>query len=203
MVLVETRIQGETFTHKILWECCVRQMETARRRKKGTMYFHITAMLMAYLTYEAYLNFLGDRFAHGIWRNEREFFSKGPYKGIEGKLKKIMEHCPITAVKKGQRPYQTIKQLKELRDFLSHCKPDKYTKTIIHHRDNEPPLFGKYDKMEHLVSNEKAEIAVKDVREFIEFLHKQAAQHTKDTWFGKEALEGIRGYSSGDSRVKT
>jgi len=90
-----------------------------------------------------------------------------------------------------------------LRDFLSHCKPDKYTKTFIHHRDNEPPLFGKYDMMEQLVSKDQAEAAVKDVREFIEFLHAQAARHTKDIWFGKEALEGIRGYSSGDSRAKT
>ena len=203
MTLVETNIVGETFTHKILWECCLRQMDTARRRKKGTKYFHITAMLMAYLTYEAYINFLGDRFAHETWKNEREFFSKAPYKGIDGKLKKIMENCPITGITKGQRPYQTIKQLKTLRDLLSHCKPDKFKKTIIHHRDNEPPLFGKYDKLEMLVSKEKAEMAVKDVEEFIEFIHKQAAQHTKDIWFGKEALSGIRGYSSGDSRVKT
>lgn len=158
---------------------------------------------MAYLTYEAYINFLGDRFAPDIWKNEREFFSRGTYHGIEGKLKKIQERCPLTGIVKGKRPYRTIKKLKNLRDFLSHCKPDKYMKTIIHSRDNEPPLFGKYDKLGTLVSEEEAEIAVADVKEFVEFLHKQAAKHTKDIWFGEEALTGIRGYSWSDSRVKT
>ena len=199
---VETNIYGETFTHKILWECCQRQMETARRRKKGTKYFNMTAMLMAYLTYEAYINFLGERFAPDIWVNEREFFSKAPYQGIEGKLKKIQERCPIGAIEKGGRPYQTIKKLKDLRDFLSHCKPDKYYKTIIHTRDKEPPLFGKYDKLGTLVTPEKAEIAVADVKAFIGFLHKQASRHTQDIWFA-EALEGIRGYSTSESRTKT
>ncbi len=181
----------------------MRQIKTARRRKKGTKYFHITAMLMAYLTYEAYINFLGDRFAPDVWKNEREFFSKKPYKGIQGKLKKILERCPMPDLKKGQRPYQTIMGLKKLRDFLSHCKPDKYTKTIIHNPDNiDILIFGKYDKIEQLVSKEKAEAAVKDVRELIEFLHEHAAQHTNDKWFGSEALGGIRGHSSHDSRIK-
>ncbi len=206
--LVETNIYGETFTHKTLWECCLRQMDAAKRRKKGQQYFHITAMLMAYLTYEAYINFLGDRFARDIWKNEREFFSKknNKYKGIEGKLKLLQERCPLTGIKKGQRPYQTIKELKELRDFLSHCKPDKYTRTIVHHRDNEPPLFGNYDKISSFVSEAKAKIAVIDTEEFIEFLHKQAAKQAKkikDIWFGEKALAGIRGHSFSDSRVKT
>lgn len=201
MTLAETNIYGETFTHKVLWECCLRQMATAKRRKKGQMYFHITAMLMAYLTYEAYINFLGDRFASDVWEKEGDFFSKGTYKGIEGKLRKIQEKCPLTGINMGQRPYQTIKKLKELRDYLSHCKPDKYTKKIVHARDKEPPLFGKYDKLETLVSKEQAEIAIADVKEFIEFLHKQAAKHTKDIWFGEKALTGIRGYSSSHSSV--
>ncbi len=203
--LVETQIRGETFTHKILWECCLRQIETARRRTRGTKYFHITAMLMAYLTYEAYITFLGDRFAPEIWKDEREFFSKPPYSGIEGKLKKIGECCPISGINKGRRPYQTIKNLKILRDFLSHCKPDKYELTTIHSRDNEPPLFGEYGKIDKLVSKKQAGIAIKDVEEFIVLLHTQASKRSKDIWFGRyatDALGGIRGYSSSDSRAK-
>jgi hypothetical protein len=105
-----------------------------------------------------------------------------------------------------RQSFQTIKKLKELRDFLSHCKPDKYTTTIVHHRNNEPPLFGNYDKMSFSVSEEKAKIAVIDTEEFIEFLHKQAAKQArkiKDVWFGEKALAGIRGHSFSDSRVKT
>ena len=75
----------------------------------------------------------------------------------------------------------------------------------MHHRDNEPPLFDKYDKMSSLVSEEKAKIAVADTEEFIEFLHDQAAKQAKrlkDIWFGEKALSGIREHSSSDSRVK-
>ncbi len=53
------------------------------------MYFDLSAMLMAYLTYEAYLNFLGTRVTPSDWENEREFFRKAPYKGTEGKLKRM------------------------------------------------------------------------------------------------------------------
>ena len=199
---IETTITGEIFTHKILWECCLRQMETAKRRKKGSKYFHISAMLLAYLTYEAYINFLGDRFAPEIWAKERDFFTSKKYQGLEGKLKFLIEKIPITGIKKGQRPYQTIKKLKSLRDFLNHGKVDKYEKIIVHHRDKEPPLFGSYGKLDILVSPKLAEIAISDVREFIEFLHVQAMKRSSDIWFGDEPLDGIHSHSSGDSRVK-
>ena len=46
----------------------------------------MSSMLLAYLTYEAYINFLGDRFASDVWKNEKAFFAKKPYYGLEGKL---------------------------------------------------------------------------------------------------------------------
>jgi len=176
-------------------------METAKRRRKGAKYFRISGMLLAYLTYEAYINFLGGRFASDVWENERAFFAKKHYRGLEGKLKLLSERIPIVGIKKDQRPYQTIRNLKVLRDFLSHGKTDKYEKTIIHHRDEEPLLWpdGKLDK---LVTPELANRAALDVREFIEFLHAQAVKHIKDIWFGNEPLGGIRWHASSDSKVK-
>ncbi len=62
----KTTISGELFTHKILWECCQLSCKAAKKaseEKAGPIYDEVTAMLMAYLTYEAYINFLGDRVA--------------------------------------------------------------------------------------------------------------------------------------------
>ena len=204
MMLAKTKIDGETFTHKILWQCCLMQIETARRRKRGAQYFHMSAMLMAYLTYEAYINFLGERLAPDEWAKEREFFRKEPYQGIEGKLKLISEKSFIVGIEKGKRPYQTIINLKKFRDFLSHGKPNKYSKTIQHTRDNMPPLFGNYDKIDSLVTPEQAEIAVEDVEEFIRFLHEQVKKinkfDTPDSWIMQDSpLNGALGHVSSET----
>jgi hypothetical protein len=201
-MLLETKISGENFTHRILWECCLRHMKTAKRRKKGSKYFHISAMLLAYLTYEAYINFLGDRFAPDIWKIEKEFFTKKPYYGLEGKLKLLSEKIPIVGIIKGRRPYQTISKLKVLRDFLSHGKIDRYENTIIHDRDKEPRLLPD-GKLDNLIKPESADRAVLDVTKFIKFLHSQAAKQTKDIWFGDEPLVGMRWHASSHSKVKT
>ncbi len=192
MSTAETEIEGESLTHRILWQCCILQMEIARNQPKGAMYFHLTAMLTAYLTYEAYLNYVGERVAPSEWANEKEFFNKDPYKGIEGKLKKIAEVCGITNINKGVRPYQTITTLGDLRDCVVHGKPDKFKVKSEHPRDIEQSLHG-HDQLTQLVSPEKSERAIHDIEEFVEFLHQQARKHVHDIWFGDKALSGLLG----------
>ena len=177
-------------------------MKAAKRRKTATQHFYMSAMLMAYLTYESYINFLGDRFAPEIWAKEREFFVQKAYRGLPGKLKYLAKTIPIKGIKTGQRPMQTITKLKKLRDFLSHGIVDKYEKTITHYRDKEPPLFGPYGRIDKLVTPELAARAVFDVREFIEFLHRQARKHTEDIWFGEIPWDGLRAHAMSDSRTK-
>lgn len=204
MTIVRTKIKGELFTHRVLWECCQRQLEaaeTARMNKTGPLYFELAAMLMAYLTYEAYINFLGDRLAPEIWKDERNYFNTDPYRGIEGKLKKIAEICNIKDIQKGERPYQTIIELNTLRNYLAHAKPDKYEKVIEHSRENEPTLF--HPELDQLVTPEKAKLAIDDVQAFVEYLHAEASSHVDDIWFGDEALEGPSQHSEGDTTAKT
>jgi len=200
----KTTIKGELFTHKILWECCelnCQAAEKAAAEKTGTIYWELTEMLMAYLTYEAYINFLGDRVAPEAWRNEREFFNNDPYRGIAGKLKKITEVCYIRDLKKGERPYQTVNELCKLRDYLSHGKPDKYEIEIAHSRRNQPSLF--HSNLYELVTPEKMKRALEDVKSFIDFLHHTAAPYVKDTLFGDKPLDGIIEHSAGDTSKRT
>jgi len=185
-------------------------MEAGRSTNKGgRLYFDMATMLMVFLTYEAYLNFLGNHVAPEIWRNERIYFSKPPYVGVNGKLKKILEVCGNINVDKGKRPYQTIQELRKLRDFLSHGKPIKFGKTISHHVDHDPPLFD--TGLSKYITPRKAERAIKDTEQFIESLYKDARLYAKRmykgnlsrTWdiifYGDKALNGPIEYSSAHS----
>jgi len=188
----------------ILWECCglnCQAAETANAEKTGPIYYELTAMLMAYLTYEAYINFLGDRVAPDVWNNERDFFNNDPYRGIAGKLKKISEVCHIQELKKGERPYQTVIELCKLRDYLSHGKPDKYETEVEHSRHNQPSLF--HSKLYELVTQEKMKRALEDVKSFIDFLYCSAAPYVNDPLFGDKPLEGVFEHSAGDSSTRT
>jgi len=180
-------------------------METSRRRKRGAMYFHIPAMLMAYLTYESYINYLGDRIAPEIWKKEREYFREPPYHGIEGKLNLILEKCKINSIDLAKGPYQNIVRLKHFRDYLSHGKPDKYELIKLHIRNKEPSLFDGYDKLSKFVTKEKSESSVKSVKLFIDELHHKILKSIKGNLFkidGKNPLTGIMGHSSSESRRK-
>src|SRR5947209_6836825 len=144
MATAITKSEGENLTHRVLWQCCLRQAEIARKIEKGRKYFDLTTMLMAYFAYEAYLNFVGSRVAAADWANERAFFAKPPYQGTEGKLQRIVVVCGLPAVSKGARPYQTIEHLARLRDLIAHAKPDRYEREIEHSVDEERPMFGPY-----------------------------------------------------------
>ena len=204
MKLAETTIRGETFTFRVLWDCCVAQMEAAEKTDGGRQPYYITSMLMAYLTYESYINFLEDRFAPREWAKQREFFgpkSQSGYRGISGKLKYLCEKIPIEGIKRDRRPMKTISELKKIRDFLSHGPMERYEKTIVHQRGKEPPLFG-YGKIDRLVSQASATKAVQDVKEAIIFLHSQAFEHTNDIWFGKDPFDDFIAHADSDSKTK-
>ncbi|HEY4487740.1 MAG TPA: hypothetical protein VI483_03190 [Candidatus Paceibacterota bacterium] len=191
---VTTKIEGELITHRLLWRCCIKQMEAARSRENDASYFHLTAMLMAYFTYEAYLNFLGDRIAPKVWEDERRYFSKKPYRGADGKLRKIAEICGFE-IERGKRPHETIVELEKLRNFVAHGKPDKYEEKVKHQPEREPSMFG-YDTLSKYITQEKAERAINDGKEFIEFLHERCRAKVRDGWYGDKALEGSLGYAS-------
>jgi len=196
----KTTYNGETFTHRVLWDCCRQQMKAATNATKGARSFHIAAMLMAYLAYEAYLNYVGSRVAPDAWENEQDFFSQTGYRGTEGKLRKILEVCGLKQPNKGNRPYQTLSELKSLRNFLAHGKLDSYQTEQIHHRDIEPPLFPQ-DTLDKSVTPKKAERALEDTEKFIEFLHESIRPHINDIWFGDKALGGISQHCSSDTHT--
>jgi hypothetical protein len=71
------------------------------------MYYQMAGMVMAYFTFEAYLNFVGSSVEPTAWKDERDFFSKGQYRGTQGKLKLLCEKYQIK-VDRDKRPYLTL-----------------------------------------------------------------------------------------------
>src|SRR3989304_5220155 len=89
--IASTRYSGGEYTHRFLWRCVQKQLEAARSGPEGSRYFHLSAMVPGYFVFEAYINYLGETLDKDTWQKEGAFFSKEPYRGTEGKLKKLLE----------------------------------------------------------------------------------------------------------------
>lgn len=122
--MLETTYKGRSFLHRELWRVVHIQGEIIEERKgRGAFYNDLIAMVFALHTVEAYLNFVGELLAPAIWKDERNYFRKEPYRGFEGKMRKVMElvSLPWTA---DVRPLKTVLDLKELRDLIAHPKTE-------------------------------------------------------------------------------
>lgn len=167
--LFETTVQGEVFTHRILWSACQRQMHVARGAESGSWYFYLTAMLMGFMTFEAYINFLVSKVEPELWKGERNVFRTAPYKGTFGKLLKLCELHDVPYPDKGRRPYQTVARLNDLRDIVAHGKPETFTFSVRHRKEENPATI--MYSLDDYVSDKEAERAVTDVKELIESIH--------------------------------
>jgi len=185
----KTTIEGRLKTHIMLWSACMKIYELAKeafQNKKPCFDYQLTTILLTYLTYEAYLNYLGSIVAPDEWQHERNYFNSKVYRGHEGKLKKICEKISYK-FNKSTRPYQTIKKLSRYRNLLVHGKPELYRKCLVHKKNNEPSLFG-HAEINKLVSHDNMVCAIKDIEDFVEKLNYQAKTRFPDELTAEHAL---------------
>jgi hypothetical protein len=201
MTKVRTSVEGERFLHKDLWRVVERQLEHATAIPRGAFYDDLVAMVFALLALEAYLNFVGERIAPEIWKDEREFFRKEPYRGFDGKLRKILELVGIMEPARDVRPYSTVWLLKDLRDLIAHAKLMRFGSVIEHTADEEPSMF--YSPLRDVITHENAEGARDDIKAFIETIHAAAIPKVGDIWFGPAAFGGTVQYSSSHGTLAT
>jgi len=159
-------VTGQVFTHQYLWNCASLLLSQPESKSPSDAYFRMAGMIMAYFTYEAYLNLIGPLIDREAWKNEREFFSKSPYRGTEGKLKRICEKIGIN-IERDKRPYLTMRELKKLRDFLAHGKHEVYAYELEVERGQTPDMFRDV-RIYEMVTAAKANDALKDTVEFLE-----------------------------------
>jgi len=195
MTKAQTSVSGENYTHRILWTCARKQLEVARAEPPGNWYFELSAMLMVYFTYEAYLNFLGDRIDTDTWAREKDFFSKPPYRGTAGKQRRLLEVLSMTPAQSGTRPFATISELASLRDAVAHGKPEKFDINVKHSANRQPS--GMKPWLRNRVTKSNAERAFTDVEQFINTLHAKAVEKFGSGVVQPHALVGSLAFSVG------
>ena len=186
--MLDTTYKGRSFLHRELWRVVEMQGEIAEERQgRGVFYNDLVAMVFALHTVEAYLNFIGELLAPAIWKDERNYFRKVPYRGFEGKLRKVLELVSLSwAV--ADRPLKTVLQLKELRDLIAHPKTEQLGGSV-QTPGNEVPFPLAVPTLSKMVTAEACAVSIHDVEEFLDNIH-TAAQPQDDIWFGPRALRG-------------
>lgn len=196
--MLKTTSEGQTFPHRFLWGVVEEQAQLANAREREWSRPALVAMVFGFLTVEAYLNFVGERLAPGIWQDERNYFRREPFRGWDGKLRKVMELVEMPWPATITRPLKTILELRELRDRIAHPKPEKLTSEILH-EEGTPAPFLDFTLRAKFTPKDKLARAVHDVEEFLNHVHCLAAPKVNDIRFGSEALRGPDEHSWGST----
>jgi len=193
--MLKTTYEGEEILHRLLWHIVEEESERAAMLARGWFNPSAVAMVFAFHTIEAYLNYVGERLAPDIWKQERNYFRREPYRGWEGKLRKVLELAGLTW-NPGERPLSTVLQLRQLRDLLAHGKPEKLEGEFLHPAGTESPTpVSTLRKM--IVPQEKLQTVLSDVEQFLCQIHSLAKPKVKanDNFFGGHPLQGTSEYS--------
>ena len=175
---VETKVEGEQFVYRHLWQVVVRQCQ----HRPANLYDHLVAMVFAFHTLEAYLNFIGVRL--------RSTFVDPPYLSFEKKLREVMQRLDLAEPDRSVRPYRTIWDLKGLRDEIAHGKHVQFLRVFEHDASEEPRMAGGF--LDARVTKRGAVRAVQDVRRFIRFIHEAAkVKRPDDVTLRQAPLGGI------------
>lgn len=192
------------YPHEILWRSALQSLElidTNESTREDRL--SIQALLSGFLSFEGFINFLGLEVFPKIWGNERQFFSRGDYVGIEGKLAYLFEKLPDLELKKGEEPFQTFKKVKRVRDKLSHPKPYEYKKILeIESDDDHYPEFS--TEWKEFEEKKKVQVALNRLKELAEILRSKAAEIQDDYYkdhLWHKAFEGPLGSTSGTTEV--
>ena len=86
-------------------------------------YTRLSALLLIYSAFEAYLNHLGSIIAPETWKEERTFFTRTPHRGTLGKYIYLTKRIGID-IDKGALPHQDLEALDSWRHFVVHGRDE-------------------------------------------------------------------------------
>lgn len=178
-----------------------RQLEHSTQVPTGAFYDDMITMIFAFHAFEAYLNYVGDRLAPHVWKDERNYFRKEPYRGFDGKIRKVLELCEIAEPDRLTRPYSTVWLLKDLRDLIAHGKTEKIAQLIEHSHDEEAPWMR--TPLDALVTNDNAHRAHDDIKLVAHQINDAARPKIEDVWFSHMPFEGVLQHSERSSKSAT
>jgi hypothetical protein len=190
------RITAEHFTHRTLWLTAQHLHELGLSKEEGGFYPLLSAGLFAFLAFEAFLNELGHAIAPEIWRQERDFFRGREFRGTLGKLLYLAQHSGLS-LKKGERPYQTIRMLAAQRHRLVHGRTERQDKVVRFSNAREIPSLR--PAIDSFADEGFVGRALLDVEAMSDNLLAAAQQrHGKHVMLGSaRAFVGMAGYQHG------
>lgn len=180
------KAEGEEYVHKTVWRVAQRQLANAEANPTGGMMDYLVALVFVSHAMEGYANYLGDKVAPEIWKDERTRFPGG----LTDKFEALHEICALPAIERGNRPWQTIRGLKELRDSIAHPRIRVACKKTEFVADKEPPLFAK-SWLDSVVSKTMAVRAIEDAHAIADRLHNAAMTRFPRAGLLPGALDGI------------
>lgn len=198
--LAKTTTSHESFAHRILWECAQQHLAHAKKEVQGSWYFHLSALLMAYLAYEAYLNYLGETVAPEVWAKARDVFSRDPYRGTHGKLVLLLERYNLAQPDFQSRPSSCVFELRALRDEVVHARPHRTKHVALHRADKLPPPAPGW--LHHLVTKARANRLLGDLEAFIEDLHKRFRSTEDGHLLWPTVLKGSLAFGHGSTELQ-
>jgi hypothetical protein len=187
----------ETYNHRILWATAQKNLAQSRESENDALYFALSAMLMMYFAFEGYLNWLGHLIAAEVWESEKDFFSKAPYQGTLGKYLFLSKVLVIELPDKSKGPFQTVKDLQQLRDKAVHPRVERGKKRVKFPEDKFPPSHRSL--LSTKVSSQKRDKAEKNIQHLVNELHQAAKVHYPDVIDTSEPFVGILGFDITDN----
>jgi len=192
------RIKGTAYPHEYLWRSSSRSLTMAETSDGEQYYLLMQSLLISYLAFEAFINFLGQCLDPEAWKDEKAFFNQPNYYGIEGKIKRLAEKLPTFVFKKGERPYQVIEQVRKFRTLLVHGKPYHFEKVEEVAVDGSETDMFEFNWDDYL-SLENVTISRESIKEFCELLRSKAHDISEDLHLFHRAFEGPLAHSEGET----
>lgn len=188
-------IEEEIYTHEHLWLSASRLLEHAEAQTEGSFYFLLPSLLMSFMAFEAFVNFCGFVLLPALWKEEEKHF-KG--KGIEGKLDKIVARLPNFTWRKGEPPYQRIRNLEDFRDIVSHGKV--VSTQYVAERKEDGSHFQFKHSWDTYLSVDAVKSARADIKSFCQSLLVELRNHSDHLHLNFDAFEGSLASGTGISK---
>jgi hypothetical protein len=195
--MLKTVYAGKELVHRHLWEIAETEAKLANEQERGWRNPTLVAMVFAFHTVEAYLNYVGEQLDPEAWRDERTFFQREPYRGWNGKLRYVMRLVALPWPDPVERPLTTILELKQLRDLIAHGKCERLAGEVDHPYETLLP-FPSSILVSMITPRDKLAPVLPDVEHFLDQIHSLARAKITDVMFGDKALRGPKSYLSAD-----
>jgi hypothetical protein len=181
---VETS-QSEEYLHKETWRVVLRQLDSAEKNERGGLYDDLVAMVFAFLSFEGYLHFVGERVAPKKWKKLRKDNAT-----FREKFEVICGLCEIEFLE-FERPFSTIFELRELRNRIAHPKPHRDDETSVEFIEGNDPEIFPPTFLQRLVDHKKALRAREDVKRISDLIHDSANSRFPSAELGPDGLGGV------------